>query len=315
MFKDSIIYVAGHSGMLGSAILKKLESKGYSNLLTETHKSLDLCNQKETELFFHKKKPEYVFLCAGKVGGILSNMQAPEEYKNINLSIQNNVFNAALNNGVKCLVFFGSSCIYPKDAKQPIKEDYLLSGEMENTSLGYSTAKLAGINACKEYNIKYEEKRFIALVPNSMYGPGDNFDLQNSHVLSALIRRFHEAKLNGKDEVTLWGSGKPRREFVFVDDVADAAIFAVENKDKLENRHYNIGTGTDCSIFELAEIISNVVGYKGRINWDSSKPDGVLQKLLDSSSMNSLGWRTETGFVDGIKITYNWFKENYDKLV
>jgi GDP-L-fucose synthase len=227
------------------------------------------------------------------------------------LAIQDNVFEATQKFEVEHLVFFGSSCTYPKLAPQPIKEEYFLTGPIEQTSAGYAAAKIAGLFACKVYNSQYHSNRFIALLPNSMYGPNDNFDLENSHVLSALIRRFHEAKLSGAESVTLWGSGTPRREFLFAEDVAEAAVFAIENADKLENSHYNIGNGVDYSIKELAEIIAETVGFEGEICWDTDKPDGTPRKLLDSSRFQALGWQPVTEFRQGLEITYNWFKENY----
>ena len=307
MYEESKIYVAGHRGLIGTAIVKKLKELGFSNLLLKSHSELDLTDKKSVFDFFSHNKPEYVFLCAGKVGGILDNKTYPADYLHVNLSIQNNVFEADQKYDVKRMVFFGSSCIYPKDISGPIKEDFLFGGPIEATSQGYATAKIAGVISCKAYNEQYGKNRFIALVPNSTYGPGDNFDLQNSHVLSALIRKFHEAKKNNSQNVILWGSGHPRREFIYSEDVASASVYAINNTNLLKNRHYNLGTGKDYSIKELAEIISEVVGYKGQISWDKDKPDGTKQKLLDSSEFMSLGWKPNIGLRDGIEKTYGWY--------
>jgi len=308
MYKDSKIYVAGHSGLLGSALIKRLTENGYGNLITVPHDQLNLTDKKCVHDFFSLRKPEYVFLAAGKVGGIVSNKTYPADYLHINITIQNNVFDAAQKYKVKHLIFYGSSCTYPKHSSQPIKEEDFLAGHIEETCLGYATAKITGIAACKVYNEQYQMNRFIALIPNSMYGPNDNFDLENCHVLSALIRRFHEAKINNSDTVKLWGSGKPRREFIFSEDVAEASIFAIQNAVRLENQHYNIGTGVDYSIQELALKIAKVVGYDGKISWDSSRPDGVSQKLLDSSMFSSLGWGPKVNLEQGLQITYKWYQ-------
>ena len=309
MYKDSKIYIAGHAGLLGSALVKKLSGAGYGNVITRSHAELDLTDKTVVLDFFAVEKPEYVFLAAGKVGGILSNKSYPADYLHINISIQDNVFEAAQKYNVKHLIFYGSSCSYPKDCEQPIKEEYFLTGPIEETSEGYAAAKIAGIIACKAYNNQYGTNRFIALIPNSMYGPNDKFDLESSHVLSALIRRFHEAKINGAESVTLWGSGEAKREFVFGPDVAEASLFAMQNADKLENQHYNIGTGIDYSIKELARIIVKIVDYHGEILWDTNKPDGTAQKLLDSSKFLSLGWKPKTGFEKGLKITYQFWQD------
>ena len=314
MFKDSKIYVAGHTGLLGSVLLKRLESEGYHHLITKCHSDLDLTDQKTVDEFFKKECPEYVFLCAGLTGGIIANQTYPVDFLHTNISIQDNVFQAAQKYDVKHLVFYGSSCVYPKNCPQPIKEEYLFKGEIESTSEAYAIAKTAGIIACRSYNAQFKTNRFIALLPNSMYGPNDSFDLENSHVLSALTRRFHEAKTNGQEKIVLWGSGKPRREFVFSEDVADASIFAMNNADNLNNtQHYNIGTGIDYSIKELAGKIVNIVGFKGNIEWDISKPDGTLHKLLDSSRFLKLGWKSSTSLEDGLKTTYQWFINNSEK--
>lgn len=306
MYRDSRIYIAGHRGLLGSAILKRLKKDGYNNIITRTHKELDLTNKRSVEGFFRKERPEYVFLCAGLTGGIIANQTYPVDFLNINLAIQMNVFEAANIFDVKNIVFYGSSCVYPRDYAKPIKEESLMTGEIEPTSEAYAIAKTAGIIACRSYNSQFKTKRFIALVPNTMYGIGDNFDPESSHVLSALIRRFHEAKMNKQKKVVLWGTGKPKREFIYSEDVADASIFAVNNTERLENIHYNVGTGIDYSIRELAEIIAEIVGYKGRIEWDTSRPDGAPRKLLDSSKFMALGWRPSTRLEKGIEITYRW---------
>ncbi|GJQ51026.1 MAG: GDP-L-fucose synthase [Candidatus Kuenenia stuttgartiensis] len=308
MNKDSKIYLAGHTGLLGSALLKRLKSEGYSNIVMRTHTELDLTRQESVDEFFKNEQPEYVFLCAGLTGGIIANKTYPATFMHTNIAIQDNVFEAVQKYGVQHLVFYGSSCVYPKNCPQPIKEEYLLTGEIEETSEAYAAAKIAGIIACKSYNNQYKTNRFIVLIPNSMYGPNDNFDLENSHVLSALIRRFYEAKTEGRNRITLWGSGNPRREFMFSDDVADASVFAMKNVERLQNTHYNIGTGIDYSIKELAEIIAKVVGFKGKIEWDTTRPDGIQRKLLDSSRFYSLEWKPFTAIKDGLKITYEWFK-------
>ena len=313
MLKDSKIYVAGHNGLLGSALIKKLRSEGYINLITKDRGELDLTDQCAVDVFFQKEKPEYVFLAAGLTGGIIANKSYPATFLHTNIAIQDNVFQAAVEYDVKHLVFYGSSCVYPKDCPQSIKEEYLQTGMIEETSQGYAIAKTAGIISCYVYNNQYDTNRFIALLPNSMYGPNDNFDLENSHVLSALIRRFHEAKMDGKKSITLWGSGNPRREFIFCEDVADASIFAIKNSKRLQNTHYNLGTGIDYSIKELAEIISQIVGYGGDIKWDEIKPDGVPRKLLDSSKFLHHGWKPLVKIEDGIKDTYEWYVQNLKK--
>lgn len=309
MYKDSKIYVAGHTGLIGSALMGKLKEHGYCQVNTRPHAELDLTDKGAVFEFFSSEKPEYVFLAAGKVSGILSNRTYPADYLHINISIQDNIFEAAQKYNVRNLIFYGSSCSYPKDCEQPIKEECFLTGPIETTSEGYAAAKIAGIIACKAYNNQYGTNRFIALIPNSAYGPNDNFDLENSHVLSALIRKFHEAKMNREDSITLWGSGKPRREFIFSQDVAEASLFAMQNTDKFENHHYNVGTGVDYSIKELSTKIAEVVGYNGKIMWDTTKPDGTAKKLLDSSKFLSLGWKPKTSFAKGLKITYQSWQD------
>lgn len=293
--------------MLGSALSRKLRERGYKRVITKTHSELDLTDKGAVFEFFSTERPEYVFLCAGKVGGIVSNKTYPADYLHINIAIQDNVFEAAQKYEVRHLLFYGSSCIYPKFSPQPIKEEYFLNAPLEETSEGYAAAKIAGIIACKVYNQQYQTNRFIVLIPNSMYGPNDNLDPESSHVLSALICRFHEAKINNIRSVTLWGSGTPRREFIFSEDVAEASLFTMKHVEQLENRHYNVGTGIDYSIKELAAGIAEIVGYKGKIVWDTSQPDGTAQKLLDSSKFVSLGWKPMVNIEQGLKRTYEWY--------
>jgi GDP-L-fucose synthase len=311
MDKDAKIFVAGHTGLLGSVLVKKLKSEGYCDIITKSHNELDLTNQKVVNDFFQKERPEYIFLAAGLVGGIMANKASPASFLHTNIAIQDNVFEAATKTDVSHLVFYGSSCMYPKNCPQPIKEEYLMTGEIEDTSEGYAIAKIAGILACKTYNNQYKNNRFIALLPNNMYGPNDNFDLENSHVLAALIRKFHDAKKDGGKKVILWGSGTPRREFIFNEDVASASIFAMKNADNLQNIHYNIGSGVDYSIKELAQMISDIVGFTGEIEWDTTKPDGTPRKILDCSRFLRLGWRPHTDIKTGIKSTYEWYVNNH----
>jgi len=310
MFKNSKIYVAGHRGLLGSAILRRLNEKGYTNLITCSHNDLDLTCGESVFNFFKMEKPEYVFLAAGKVGGILSNKRYPADYLHVNLAIQDNIFESAVKHGVKKVIFYGSSCTYPRQCPQPIKEEYLLTGLLESTSQAYAAAKIAGIIGCRAYNIQCDSNIFISLIPSTMYGPGDNFSVENGHVISSLISRFYQAKINGLSEVTLWGSGKPRREFIYSEDIADASIFAMENSQKLENSHYNIGSGIDYSIEEIASMVMQIVGYSGRIAWDKNKPDGTPQKLLDSSRFLSLGWTAGIDLHEGLQETFKWYQEN-----
>jgi len=313
MYKDSKIYVAGHTGLLGSALIRKLSEHGYYRLVTKSRAELDLTDKSKVFDFFSDEKPQYVFLAAGKVGGIISNKTYPADYLHVNLVVQDNVFEAAQKSGVKHLLFYGSSCIYPKNSAQPIKEEYLLTAPLEETNEGYAAAKIAGIIACRAYNQQYHTNRFIALVPNTMYGPNDNFELENCHVLSALIRRFHEAKINHARSVTLWGSGAARREFIFSEDVAEASIFVMRHAEQLENRHYNVGSGVDYSIGELAEIVAKTIGYQDKIVWDTSYPDGAARKLLDSSRLLSLGWKPAVNFEEGLKRTYQWYLKHQQK--
>lgn len=310
MFKNAKIYVAGHSGLLGSALMKKLHAYGYTNILTRTHAQLDLVKQDEVFIFIENEKPDYIFLAAGLSGGIMANNSYPATFYYTNISIQNNVFHAAQKYNVKHVVYYGSSCIYPRTCPQPIKEKYLLTGDIEHTSEAYAISKISGVFACRAYNNQFKTNRFIALVPNSIYGPHDNFDLEQSHVLSALINRFVTAKADKSKSVQLWGSGDPRREFIFSEDVADASIFAVNNADKFSNTHYNIGTGVDYSIQEFAILIAKIVGYNGKIVWDTSKPDGTPQKLLDSTRFQALGWKAYKDLESGTKYTVDWYVRN-----
>jgi GDP-L-fucose synthase len=307
MEKNSKIYVAGHRGLVGSAILRKLKESGYENIIVMTHKELDLTNQEQTKNFFEREKPEYVFLAAAKVGGINANNIFPADFALVNLKIQNNVIEQSYKNKVKKLLFLGSSCIYPKMAPQPIKEEYLLTGELEKTNEAYAIAKISGLKMCQFFNKQYNTN-YISVMPTNLYGPNDNFDLDTSHVLPALIRKFHEAKLKNEDFVQIWGTGKPKREFLHVDDLADACVYLMNNYDGDET--VNIGTGKDLTIAELSNIIKDIVGYQGKIKFDTSKPDGTPRKLLDVSRLNSLGWKYKTDLKDGIKLTYDWYKEN-----
>ena len=301
MQKNSKIYVAGHRGLVGSAIVRKLQKEGFSNLLLRTSSEVDLRNQEAVKAFFGAEKPEYVFMAAAKVGGINANNVYPADFIYDNLCIQNNVIHESYRTGVKKLLFLGSSCIYPKNAEQPIKEEYLLSGYLEPTNDAYAIAKIAGIKMCQSYHKQYE-CNFISAMPTNLYGPGDNYDLKNSHVLPALLRKFHEAKLNGEPTVTVWGTGKPRREFLHADDLADACLFLMDHYNSPEI--INIGVGKDISIGEMAQMIKNITGYEGEIVFDSSMPDGTFRKLLDVSKLNGLGWEAKIGFEEGVEATY-----------
>ncbi|MDD2614843.1 MAG: GDP-L-fucose synthase [Methanosarcina sp.] len=308
MDKDSKIYVAGHRGLVGSALKRKLESKGYTNLIFRTHKELDLTNQQAVNEFFKQEKPEYVFLAAAKVGGILANSTYPADFIYENLMIESNIIHAAYKYGVKKLLFLGSSCIYPKLAPQPLKEEYLLTGPLEETNEAYAVAKIAGIRLCKHYNQQYGTN-FISVMPTNLYGPNDNFDLETSHVMPALIRKFHEAKVKNAPEVVIWGTGKPFREFLHVDDMANACVYLMENFNADEIGEFiNIGVGKDITIGELAELIKEIVGFKGEIRRDLSKPDGTPQKLLDITKLSSLGWKAKISLKDGIEQTYEWYQ-------
>lgn len=304
MKKDSKIFVAGHRGLVGSAIERKLKSLGYENLITKTRQELDLVDQAAVADFFATEKPEFVYLAAAKVGGILANRDHKADFIFENLQIQNNIINQSYKNNVKKLLFLGSSCIYPKDCPQPIKEEYLLTGPLETSNDAYAIAKIAGVKMCQSYNQQYGTN-YISLMPTNLYGPNDNFDLTSSHVLPALIRRFHEAKVGNEPTVTVWGSGAPKREFLHVDDLAEACVRLMLNYN--ESQHINVGTGEDVSIKELAEMIKEVVGYKGEIVWDASKPDGTMRKWLDVSRINALGWKHAIKLRDGLQNTYEWF--------
>ena len=311
MDKNSRIYVAGHRGLVGSAIVRSLQAEGYSNLITRTRAEVDLLDNRSVEQFFATEKPEYVFLAAARVGGILANKTFPADFIRENLLIQTHVIDSAWKNGVSKLLFLSSSCIYPKFAPQPIREEYLLTGTLEPTNDAYAIAKIAGILACQSYRRQYGFDA-ISVMPTNLYGPGDNFDLKNSHVLPALIRRFHDAKLTGADTVTIWGTGTPRREFLYVDDLAAACVFLM--------RHYsspepiNAGVGEDTSIAELAQLVANIVGFKGTIEYDTTKPDGTPRKLLDVNRIHALGWKAHTNLNEGIGKTYDWYRETVDRL-
>lgn len=307
MNKSSRIYVAGHRGLVGSAILRKLESEGYTNLVARTSKELDLKRQADVEAFFKKEKPEYVFLAAAKVGGILANNTYPADFIYDNIMIQTNIIHASYQNKVRKLLFLGSSCIYPKHAPQPMREEYLLTGVLEPTNEPYAIAKIAGIKMCQSYNRQYATN-FISVMPTNLYGPFDNFDLETSHVLPALIRKFHEAK-TAMQPVVLWGTGRPRREFLYIDDLADACVFVMKRYDGSEI--VNIGVGEDISIAELATLVKEVAGYEGDIIYDTSKPDGTPRKLLDVSRLRSLGWKATTGLREGIAKTYEWYTRHH----
>ena len=307
MLKSAKIYVAGSNGMVGSAIVRTLEAKGYSNIVVKSSKELDLKNQQAVHDFFNQEQPEYVFLAAAKVGGIHANNTYPATFIYDNLMIQSNVIQAAYDFNVKKLLFLGSSCIYPKFAPQPIKEEYLLTGSLEPTNEAYAIAKIAGLKMCQFYKQQYG-CNFISAMPTNLFGVNDNFNLENSHVLPALLRKFIEAKQNNKQEVTIWGSGTPMREFLFVDDLAEACLFLMENYNGIET--VNIGTGEDVSIKELAETIMKIVGFEGSLIFDASKPDGAPRKLLDVSKINNLGWKHQTSLENGIQKTLNWIQKN-----
>jgi GDP-L-fucose synthase len=307
MEKDSKIYVAGHRGLVGSAIMRRLEIEGCKNLITRTHAELDLTRQEKVEEFFHEERPDYVFLAAARVGGIYANNTYPAEFIYSNLTIQTNVIHASYLFEVKKMLFLGSSCIYPKNCPQPMKEEYLLSGHLEPTNEPYAVAKIAGIKMCQAYNRQYETN-FFSVMPTNLYGPNDNFDLKMSHVLPALIRKFHEAKTEGLSEVEIWGTGSPRREFLHVDDLTDACLFLMNNYNS--SKIINIGAGKDLKIKELAEMIARIVGFEGRLVFNSIKPDGMPKKLLDVSRLHSFGWRARIGLEQGIAETYKWYTEN-----
>lgn len=307
MNKNSVIYIAGHEGMVGSALVRSLRAQGYENFVLKSYPGLDLLDQTATFEFFKSAKPDYVFLAAAKVGGILANNIYRAQFIYENLQIELNIVHASFHNNVKKLLFLGSSCIYPKLAPQPIKEDYLLTGLLEATNEPYAIAKIAGIKMCQAYNAQYNTN-YISVMPTNLYGPNDNFDLQTAHVLPALIRRFHEAKVTGQSKVAIWGTGAPNREFLHVDDLADACVFLMNHYDSGEI--INIGTGQDLSIRDLAELIKDIVGFDGEIVFDITKPDGTPRKLLDVGKLHELGWKAKTSVEDGIRRTYEWFLAN-----
>ena len=309
--KKSKIYIAGHKGMVGSAVWRILADKGYTNLIGKTSKELDLTNQQAVLDFYNQEHPEVVIDAAAKVGGILANNDFPYQFLMENMQIQNNLIDGAHKGGIEKFIFLGSSCIYPKFAKQPLKEQYLLTDSLEPTNEWYAIAKITGVKACQAIRKQYN-KDYVSLMPTNLYGSFDNFDLQSSHVLPAMLRKFHEAKINNHSEVTLWGSGTPMREFLFVDDMAEAVVYALENK--LPEYLYNVGSGKDISIKELADTIQSVTGHQGIIVWDDSKPDGTLKKLMDVSKMKEIGWEYSTELEDGIQKTYQWFLENIESI-
>lgn len=311
MKKNAKIYIAGHRGMVGSAIWRTLEAKGYTNLIGKTSSELDLRNQVAVLKFFKEEQPEVVIDAAARVGGILANNDFPYQFIMENMQIQNNLIDTALQEGIEKFIFLGSSCIYPKLAKQPLREEYLLTDSLEPTNEWYAIAKITGVKACQAIRNQFQ-KDYVSLMPTNLYGTHDNFDLKTSHVLPAMLRKFHEAKLNGNAPVTLWGSGTPMREFLFVDDMAAAVVFALENK--LPEYLYNVGTGEDLTIKELAETIQKVVGHQGELIWDSSKPDGTPRKLMDISKMHGLGWKHQMNLKAGIEKTYAWFLENVETI-
>ncbi len=318
---QSKIYVAGHSGMVGSAIVRILQEQGFRNIVCRAHEELDLINQHEVRSFFEKERPDQVYLAAARVGGIYANNSYPAEFIYQNLMIESNIIDASFKSGVKRLLFLGSSCIYPRNTEQPIKEEKLMSGKLESTNEPYAIAKIAGIKLCESYNRQYSNNHQIdyrSIMPTNLYGPGDNYDIKNSHVIPALIRRFHEAKVKNESVVTVWGTGKPRREFLYVDDMALACIHVMNTDEKVYRScteqmcsHINVGTGKDLSIFELATLIKEVTKYKGNISFDSSKPDGTPSKLLDSNKINNLGWSPKTSLEDGLLMAYKSFQDSY----
>lgn len=308
MEKNSRIYVAGHRGLVGSAIVRNLEANGFTNIITRTHAELDLTNQADVRKFFEEERPEYVFLAAAKVGGIHANNTYPADFIYDNLMIQNNVIKAAHDFKVTKLLFLGSTCIYPKMAPQPIKEEYLLTGALEETNEAYAVAKIAGLEMCKFFKRQYGDN-FISCMPTNLYGPNDNFDLKNSHVLPALIRKFHEAKVNGSEVVEVWGTGTPLREFIYVDDMADACVFLMENYDG--EQHVNIGTGEEVSIRQLAETVKEVVGFEGELVFNTDMPDGTPRKLTAVDKLHDLGFMHKVSLNEGIKLAYEWFLKEF----
>jgi len=309
--KNTKIYIAGHRGMVGSAVWRALENKGYSNLLGKTSTELDLRNQQAVLDFYTTEKPEVIIDAAARVGGILANSDFPYQFLMENMQIQNNLIDGALNSGIGKFVFLGSSCIYPKFAPQPLKEEYLLTDSLEPTNEWYAIAKITGVKACQAIRKQFK-KDYVSLMPTNLYGYFDNFDLETSHVLPAMLRKFHEAKQNDNSDVVLWGSGMPMREFLFVDDMAEAVVYAIEHE--LPEYLYNVGSGKDITIKELAETVQKVTGHQGKIIWDSEKPDGTPRKLMDVSKMKDLGWSYSTKLEEGIEKTYAWFLENIEDI-
>jgi GDP-L-fucose synthase len=312
MDKGSRIYVAGHRGLVGSAIVRRLRAEGFAEIITRSREELELTDQGTVEGFFARERPEYVFLAAARVGGILANSTYPADFIRENLLIQTHVIDAAYRYGVKMLLFLGSSCVYPKYAPQPMKEEYLLTGPLEPTNEAYAVAKIAGLKMVQYYRRQYGFKG-ISLMPTNLYGPGDRFDPEQSHVIPALLRRFHEAKEKGDDKVVVWGTGTPRREFLYVDDLADAAVFLMQRYD--EEMWINVGVGEDITIRELAEMVKEIVGFQGRIVYDPSRPDGTPRKLLDVSRLFALGWRPRVSLREGLERTYRWYLEQGRRTV
>lgn len=309
MEKTDKIYVAGHRGLVGSAIVRSLKRQGYESVIGKSHKELDLTEQAAVRAFFEKERPDIVVLAAAKVGGINANNTSPADFAYENMQIQCNVIKCCHDYGVKKLLFLGSTCIYPKLAPQPIPEDALLTGELEKTNEAYAIAKISGMEMCRFYKMQYGD-HFISCMPTNLYGPHDNYELQGSHVMPAMIRKFHEAKVTGAPTVELWGTGKPLREFLYVDDMADACVFLLEHYDG--EQHVNIGTGRELTIAQLAELVKKTVGYEGEIVWNSDMPDGTPRKLADVSKLHALGWMHKVELEEGIKLAYDWFKENVD---
>ena len=319
MDKNAKIYVAGHRGLVGSALMRQLRKQGYTNILARTHAELDLTNQLAVQTFFKKEKPEYVFLAAAKVGGIHANKTYPAEFIFSNLAIQTNVIHESYVNGVKRLIFLGSSCIYPRDCPQPIKEEYLLTGPLELTNKAYALAKIAGVEMCGSYNRQYGTQN-IAVMPTNLYGPGDNYDIEDNHVMPALIRKFHEAKTNNHPRVVIWGTGSPRREFLYSEDLAEACVYIAqlpsvrfENLLKASSPLINVGYGEDLTIKDLALTIQKIIGFKGEIDFDVNRPNGTPRKIMDSTTINQLGWSPKVSLTDGIKMAYQDFLKNKNK--
>ncbi|MFW9964747.1 MAG: GDP-L-fucose synthase family protein [Candidatus Sifarchaeia archaeon] len=311
MQKIDSVYVAGHKGMVGGAILRNLEESGYTNILTATRKQLDLTDQYAVKAWFEENRPDYVFLAAAKVGGIQANISSPATFIYDNLMIQTNVIHFAYLSNVKKLEFLGSSCIYPRESKQPMKEEYMLTGPLEPTNESYAIAKIAGLKMCEYYRKQYGFNA-ITIIPPNLYGPGDDFSIEHSHVVAALLRRFHEAKVEGKQSVTLWGTGSARREFMYVEDLANAAVYLMNEYD--DNQFINVGTNSDMSILELAQLVKNTVAFKGSIELDKSKPDGMPRKLMDSSKFRRLAWKRITDIKTGLKLTYQWMLANLEDI-